>query len=110
MGAVSAKNGLTEASPTDNFTFEQPYRIRYYIHKSAELSFAKIRNDYDLKSSWFSVNDNGREILLLGRGYGHGVGFSQEGAMEMDKAGYSYIDIIHYYFQNVELVENSNEF
>jgi len=42
---------------------------------------------------------------MNGRGYGHGVGLSQEGAMEMARQGYSYSDIIRYYYFDVEVRE-----
>ena len=42
-----------------------------------------------------------------GRGYGHGIGLCQEGAMRMTKLGYSYKDIIHFYYKDVHLVDQS---
>ena len=38
------------------------------------------------------------EILFAGMGYGHGVGMSQYGAKGMAESGYSYKEIIEYYF------------
>lgn len=43
------------------------------------------------------------DIVISGRGYGHGVGMSQSGAKGMAQAGYSYDEIIKYYYQGVEL-------
>jgi len=40
-------------------------------------------------------------FTVYGAGFGHGVGMSQSGAMGMAKAGYSYIDILKYYFKDV---------
>ena len=37
-------------------------------------------------------------MVLDGRGFGHGVGLCQEGAMKMARLGYSYDQIIGYYF------------
>ncbi|AOT71065.1 SpoIID/LytB domain-containing protein [Geosporobacter ferrireducens] len=48
------------------------------------------------------VKKNG--ILIQGRGFGHGVGMSQWGALELAKQGYIAEEIIHYYFKNVNLV------
>jgi len=42
-------------------------------------------------------------VVIRGSGYGHGVGMSQYGAMEMAKRGYSYKDIIKHYYKNVEI-------
>lgn len=41
--------------------------------------------------------------IISGRGYGHGVGMSQWGARYMSEQGYTYEDIIKYYFKGVEL-------
>lgn len=42
--------------------------------------------------------DNPEEYLFAGMGYGHGVGMSQYGAKGMAEAGYTYKEIIEYYF------------
>ena len=38
------------------------------------------------------------ELLFAGMGYGHGVGMSQYGAKGMAEAGFTYKEIIEYYF------------
>ena len=69
----------------------------------------KIRDDWKLKSAYFQIHrDDGTHLILKGKGFGHGVGLCQEGAMEMAKAGYTFPDIIHFYFQNV-LIVNYNK-
>jgi stage II sporulation protein D len=42
-------------------------------------------------------------FVVSGRGYGHGVGMSQYGAYGMAKAGYTYDEILHYYYTGIEL-------
>jgi len=42
-------------------------------------------------------------FIFDGKGYGHGVGMSQYGAIEMAKLGYNYIDIIKHYYTGVEV-------
>jgi len=42
-------------------------------------------------------------FYLKGRGNGHGVGLSQWAAKEMAERGYTYADILHYFYQDVEL-------
>ncbi|MDD5604196.1 MAG: SpoIID/LytB domain-containing protein [Eubacteriales bacterium] len=41
--------------------------------------------------------------VINGRGYGHGVGMSQEGAMGMARAGFSYDAILKHYYTGIEL-------
>lgn len=50
-----------------------------------------------------NINISNVGIVIRGSGYGHGVGMSQYGAMEMAKRGYSYKDIIKHYYKNVEI-------
>ena len=43
------------------------------------------------------------DLVISGKGYGHGVGMSQSGARGMAQAGHTYDQIIKYYYQGVEL-------
>ncbi len=63
-----------------------------------------LRNDLKLKSTFFSIYDEGETLLFKGKGFGHGVGLCQEGAMEMINQGFSYDAIIKYYYTDVYIV------
>ncbi|MDO4562583.1 MAG: SpoIID/LytB domain-containing protein [Clostridia bacterium] len=43
------------------------------------------------------------EFSLTGKGWGHGVGMSQYGALGMAKAGFGYEDILKFFFTGLEL-------
>lgn len=43
------------------------------------------------------------EVKVLGRGYGHGVGLCQYGAMGMSQEGYDYTQILRFYYRGAEL-------
>lgn len=43
-------------------------------------------------------------FLIYGGGFGHGVGMSQNGAKTLAAIGYSYRDILQYFYKNVSLV------
>jgi stage II sporulation protein D len=43
--------------------------------------------------------------MLKGRGFGHGVGLCQDGAMQMARLGYSYDKILKFYFKNILIVK-----
>lgn len=45
-------------------------------------------------------------FVIDGKGYGHGVGMSQYGAMEMAKQGYNYEEIITHYYKGVEIINS----
>ena len=56
-----------------------------------------------LPSAFFIVKtlktEDGRILSFYGGGYGHGVGMSQNGTKALAGAGYSYTDILGYYFR-----------
>jgi stage II sporulation protein D len=87
------------------FSSEQNSRQKYYKVGLDILSYQRIRKEWLLRSAYFSIIDDGKNITFKGKGYGHGVGMSQEGAMQMSKAGYRHEDIIHYYFKDVKIVD-----
>ena len=76
-------------------TFRQDER-KSRIHN---IPLTKIRTDFKLKSTFFTVTTNGNKVTLNGRGYGHGVGLSQEGAIRMVSLGYKYQEILMHYYQ-----------
>jgi len=50
----------------------------------------------------------GDSVILDGKGYGHGVGLCQEGAMVMAERGYDYRQIINFYFEGVIISDINN--
>ncbi len=56
-----------------------------------------------IPSTQFDVETIGREVVLSGRGAGHGVGLCQWGAKELAALGYPYQSILNYYFPGTEL-------
>jgi stage II sporulation protein D len=61
-----------------------------------------IGNDR-LRSTNFTVSVSDNEFTFDGRGWGHGVGMSQEGAREMAKEGRTYKEILRYYYKNTKI-------
>lgn len=62
-----------------------------------------LKNFNFLPSSFFSVERKDNVFTLYGGGYGHGVGMSQYGAMELGKLGYDYVQILNTFYKNVSL-------
>lgn len=56
-----------------------------------------------LRSTDFELTLKDDEIQITTKGYGHGVGMSQYGANGMASEGYTYEDILKYYYQNTEI-------
>ena len=64
----------------------------------------EFRKLLGLRSTDFDIKINTDNITITTRGYGHGVGMSQYGANGMAKAGYSYKEILKYYYKDVEIL------
>ena len=56
-----------------------------------------------LKSEKFSATVDGDTIRFHGIGYGHGVGMSQWGAQAMGQQGFTYKEIVDFYYPGVTL-------
>ena len=71
--------------------------------KVSRSAVNKIRGDKETNTMENNFSISGDEIIINGSGYGHGVGMSQYGAMEMGKLGYNYEEILKFYFTDVEV-------
>jgi stage II sporulation protein D len=91
-----------------NFTFQIPHRTKAVFINGVEINLRSVRERFLLKSSFFSVEDTGKEIIIKGKGYGHGVGMCQQGAIEMARVGYTWLDILHFYFWDIEIADYRN--
>lgn len=56
-----------------------------------------------VSSSEVKFNSDSDKLIINGRGNGHGVGMSQQGAIEMGKRGFTYKDILKYYYTDIEV-------
>ncbi|MGP4059149.1 stage II sporulation protein D [Halobacillus sp. H74] len=70
---------------------------------SQTFSGREIREKFELPSSDFSIQQKGEHVIFTTKGYGHGVGMSQYGANGMAKTGKDYKEIIHHYYQDIEI-------
>lgn len=82
-------------------------RDPFFINKGYKVPLKYVRRDWKLRSTFFAVKEKNAEVSLFGRGFGHGVGLCQEGAMGMVNHNYPYYDIIHYYFKDVYLIHEN---
>jgi len=85
--------------------FSQQKRMKDLIIGSYSIPLRQIREQLELRSSFFSVSAKGDSVILNGRGYGHGVGLCQEGAMVMATKGFDYRQIINFYYTGVVLAD-----
>jgi stage II sporulation protein D len=57
-----------------------------------------------LRSTMFDIKYNGEEVIISGRGNGHGVGLCQWGAIAMSRKGKKFDEILKHYFPGTELI------
>ena len=48
-------------------------------------------------------DDDSDVLIINGKGYGHGVGMSQQGAQQMANLGFTYRQILQYYYTGIEV-------
>ncbi|MFA1737542.1 stage II sporulation protein D [Lysinibacillus fusiformis] len=65
----------------------------------------EVRTFLGIPSTDFSIvyNSNTRKVHVKTKGYGHGVGMSQYGAEAMANDGQTAAEILHYYYQDIEI-------
>ena len=90
------------------FNFLQESRLTDYKIGAFSIPLRSIRADLNLRSTFFSVYAVGDSVILKGRGYGHGVGLCQEGAMEMAAKGFNCKQIIDFYYSGVFITDIKN--
>ncbi len=75
------------------------------VNKSIVLIKDDIRRVLNfIPSNLFTINKLSDDLWLLrGGGFGHGVGLSQSGAIEMAKLGFSYEQILNHYYRDAKL-------
>ena len=57
-----------------------------------------------LPSTLFTINKINDDLWLFkGGGFGHGVGLSQSGAIEMAELGFTYEQILNHYYQGTKI-------
>ena len=87
------------------FNFKQDTRKPFLESNNIKVPLKIVRTDFQLKSTYFSIMPEGDSLIFKGKGFGHGVGMCQEGAMRMAKLGYTYLDILNFYYQNTQLID-----
>lgn len=108
-GAVT---GLQVVTEEDSFMLEEEYEIRQFLSPAGcvitERDGTKTQGGTLLPSAYITLDtEQGNYVRISGGGYGHGVGMSQNGANEMAKEGYSFKEILDYFFYKVEITDCS---
>lgn len=75
-------------------------KINNVLFTGSEI-FTKLK----IRSTYFNITQNNDVVTIETKGYGHGVGMSQYGAEGMARSGYSYQEILKYYYQGVTITK-----
>ncbi|MDY0348148.1 MAG: SpoIID/LytB domain-containing protein [Tenuifilaceae bacterium] len=101
------KGVAAETMSPDSFVFASKKRATHYEVGGAKIPTSDIRTYFNLRSSFFSADIVSNSVRIKGKGYGHGVGLCQDGAMQMAKKGISYPEIIKHYFKGVSVTHHT---
>ena len=103
------KSGYTgNINDSSIFNFDQKTRQVNYKIGLFTIPLRIMRADLNLRSAFFTVISEGDSVIFKGRGYGHGVGLCQEGAMAMAAKGFTYRQIIDFYYTGVLITDIKN--
>ena len=83
-------------------------RIKKLRINGQEFTGKEVRTKLELRSTFFEIINNDNNVVIKTRGYGHGVGMSQYGANGMALAGFTYDQILKYYYTDVEIQKIKN--
>lgn len=78
-------------------------RVKELKINNQDFKANDIYQKLNLRSTFFNIKQNGKQVQITTKGYGHGVGMSQYGALAMAKKGYKYQEILKYYYQGIEI-------
>ncbi len=101
----SGKINELEIDLTDNYNKAKSVKlygnnIRYILKTSGNSL---------LESNNFTAVRKGKEIIINGTGYGHGVGLCQWGALEQSKEGRDYEEILSFYYPGTKIEKYNDQ-
>lgn len=68
-----------------------------------QFSGKQVRDKLNLRSSSFTITKKDGGFAITTKGFGHGIGMSQEGAQAMALQGNDYKTILHHYYQGIKI-------
>ena len=78
-------------------------RESFLMNREDAIKTAQAREAFGFRSGFFIALDEGDSTRIIGRGFGHGIGMCQEGAMGRAEANHDAWDILSHYFYGVTL-------
>ena len=109
VALISAKypeSGVTEDNAKTAIEIVKTFdsgRVQTLRLGKTEITGKQGRSLFDLKSAMYTITWSENGIVFHTKGYGHGVGLSQNGANGMAKHGSTYEEILHHYYTDVQI-------
>lgn len=97
---IKGSKETTSARISDCYIINGNHQI---TKASSELEQYIVMSDDNLTNFSRVAPADSDTIYFAGQGSGHGIGMSQSGAKGMAKAGYSYIEILEYYYPGAKV-------
>ena len=93
-----------ESIEINNIERSNTGRVNTININNKKFKGTEVRKLLGLRSTDFTISIDNDVVSITTKGYGHGVGMSQYGANGMANNGYSFDEILKYYYKNVEIV------
>lgn len=93
---IATKNGTQSKRISDSYVLDSSGVISQMNQETEQYI---VRSADNLMNFPRTAPVSEGTFYFAGMGYGHGVGMSQSGAYGMAEAGFSYVEIIEYYFK-----------
>ncbi len=71
--------------------------------QNSNIVIVGSEGEYVLSSGENNMSESQDSVTITGSGYGHGVGMSQYGAKGMAELGYTYDEILKYYYTGIDV-------
>lgn len=95
--------GWNHSADSASWKWNNDRRKPFFRLKTDSIQTSKMRQLFGLRSAFFELETESGSVHFHGKGYGHGVGLCQQGAMKMAESGYTYSQILGYYYKGVSL-------
>lgn len=92
-----------ESLNCDDICYYAETRSKWISIAGHNFNTITLRNVLKLKSSFFNVecDTESDSVIISGRGFGHGVGLCQEGAIRMAELCYNADEILKFYYRGI---------
>lgn len=74
-----------------------------------KITGEEFRSRAGLASACFTLEEFDKMVRIVSKGLGHGLGMSQYGAYQMAEEGQGYIDILQYFYKDIEVTQVKGE-